>query len=375
MNFHTALPLESQHQVTELFSKLELSLPESATIVPADLEIEPIKDWFIIRELKLKVCFDYENEEMKRVRRLFVKPVTFVSGGPGDPDLITVAGMKALQECDICFYDALIDKELLNYLPEHGKAVYVGKRAHNHSTKQKEICQLLQNAARDGLRVVRLKGGDSGIFGRLTEETEALTDLQVPFKVIPGISSFIAATTGTGLLLTRRDIARGFRIQTPRGSEGSITLPNKSNLPATEVFFMAISCIKDLAKALIESGRNAKTPVSIIFSAGTADTKIVSGNLQTIYQDVQNSDLPSPKPPGLIIVGDSANPKFLYKNFSPLFKKRVFIGKFTKEKSLLVRDLGGIPVSDKSDSNYDLSSFKNTDDFKSVLLKLAYKYL
>lgn len=375
MNFHPALPLESQHKVAEFFSKIEVTIPDSAQICPIELELEPNLDWFDIRDLDVKVSFDNSNDELAQLRRLFVKPVTFIGGGPGDPDLITVAGMKALQECEVCFYDALIDQALLSYLPKHAEAVYVGKRAHNHSTKQKEICRLLQNAARNGLRVVRLKGGDSGIFGRLTEEVEALTELQIPFKVIPGISSFIAATTGTGLLLTRRDIARGFRIQTPRGSEGSITLPNKTNLPATEVFFMAISCMKDLADTLIESGRDAETPVSIIFSAGTADTKIVSGNLRTIYQNVENADLSTPKPPGLIIVGDTADAKYLYKNFSPLFKKRIFIGEFTKENSLLVRDFGAIPVSEKSDSDYDLSNFENIESFCSALLKLANKHL
>ena len=375
MNFHPALPLESQRKVAELFSKLEITVPKPALICPIELELEPNSDWFDIRDLDVKVSFDNSNDELAQLRRLFVKPVTFIGGGPGDPDLITVAGMKALQECEVCFYDALIDQALLSYLPKHAEAVYVGKRAHNHSTKQKEICRLLQNAARNGLRVVRLKGGDSGIFGRLTEEVEALTELQIPFKVIPGISSFIAATTGTGLLLTRRDIARGFRIQTPRGSEGSITLPNKTNLPATEVFFMAISCMKDLADTLIESGRDAETPVSIIFSAGTADTKVVSGNLRTIYQNVENADLATPKPPGLIIVGDTADAKYLYKNFSPLFKKRIFIGEFTKENSLLVRDFGAIPVSEKSGSDYDLSNFENIESFCSALLKLADKHL
>lgn len=367
MNFHPQIISEKIEKTINFFDQLNLSIPSSGQFCPNDLEVDC--DWLKISEIDLKLSFPKDDIFFKKIRKIFVKPVTFVSAGPGDPDLITVAGMKALQECDICFYDALVDKKLLEYLPKQSKAIYVGKRAHNHSTKQQEICRLLQNTARSGLRVVRLKGGDSGIFGRLTEETECLTELELPFRVIPGVSSFIAATTGTGLLLTRRDIARGFRIQTPRGSKGTINLPNQLSLPATEVFFMAISCLEQLAEALIESGRTDITPVSVIFSAGTVNQKIVCGSLQNIYENVQNSDLPQPKPPGLIIVGESASEKYLYKSFSPLCGKTIKCDG-SKEKQLLIRDLGAtFTTTEKPD--FDLSDLSNLDTFSIELRKLA----
>ncbi len=332
------------------FANFGETTPESTLITLVETRTRPEEDWCETNfaNLKIRFHFNIENSFMTKLRRLFVKPVTFAGGGPGAAELATVAATDALKECDICFYDALIDKKLLNLMPKHAEAIYVGKRCHNHSTKQKEICRLLCDAARKGLRVVRLKGGDPGIFGRLTEEVDALTALSLPFRTIAGISSVIAATTETGLLLTRREISRGFCVQTPSLSEGKIELPEK-NTPLfypTEVFYMAIRCITQLSRSMINSGRKPTTPVAVIFSAGTPNRIAVCGNLETISDKVKDTELPEPKPPGLIIVGDSADESFLYKNFAPLHGKRILFcnPENSNKKELAIRDLGATPV-------------------------------
>ena len=249
------------------------------------------------------IAFRAGDRRFLQLRRLFAPAVAFVGSGPGDPDLCTVAGREALRHCDACLYDALTPKELLDELPDGAEALYVGKRHGRHSMKQQEICRLLVKLARQGKRVVRLKGGDPGIFGRLAEEVTILEDYQLPYRIVFGVSSLMPATTGTGMFLTRRAVSRGFTVMTPRTARGTdpVDLHNRQNLPL--IFFMAVGEIPRIVEQLLLEGRPSTQPAGVVFAASTENERLCRGTLGDIAERVTLEDK---QLPGLFIVGDLA---------------------------------------------------------------------
>ncbi|MCK4377882.1 MAG: uroporphyrinogen-III C-methyltransferase, partial [Deltaproteobacteria bacterium] len=247
------------------------------------------------------VAFRVGDQRFLQLRRLFSPAVVFVGSGPGDPDLCTVGGLEALRHCDVCLYDALSPKELLAELPGDAEAIYVGKRHGYHSMKQPEICALLVKLARQGKNVVRLKGGDPGIFGRLAEEINILEEYQLSYRIIFGVSSLMAATTGTGMFLTRRAVSRGFTVMTPRAARGTerVDLHNRQNLPL--VFFMAVGEISRIAEQLLLEGRPPTQSAGVVFAASTEDERLCRGTLGDIAERVTPEDK---RLPGIFIVGE-----------------------------------------------------------------------
>jgi len=250
------------------------------------------------------IAFRAGDQRFRQLRRLFTPAVVFVGSGPGDPDLCTIAGLEALRYCDVCLYDALSPKELLAELPGDSESIYVGKRHGCHSMKQQEICHLLVDLCRQGKKVVRLKGGDPGIFGRLAEEVDILDQYRLPYRIIFGVSSLMAATTGTGIFLTRRAVSRGFTVMTPRAARGTerVDLHNRQNLPL--VFFMAVGEIPRIVKQLLLEGRPPTQPAGVVFGASTENEKLCRGTLGDIAARVTLEDKHLP---GLFIVGDVVN--------------------------------------------------------------------
>jgi uroporphyrinogen III methyltransferase/synthase len=241
-----------------------------------------------------------------RLRSFYVAAVAFVGGGPGDPGLCTVAGIEALRHCDLCLYDALVPASLLTELPAGARTLFVGKRCGRHSLDQREICRLLADSARRGLRVVRLKGGDPGIFGRLAEEIETFDGYGLPYRVVPGVSSLLAATTGTGMFLTRRYVSRGFTVMTPRRAAaasrktGAEPRAEAELPPQPLVFFMALGKVGELVTDLLARGRSADEPAAVVWGASTPDERIVRGSLGDIAARVgeYHGELP-----GILMVG------------------------------------------------------------------------
>jgi siroheme synthase len=236
----------------------------------------------------LAIVFRKGDRRLMKMRENFVKAVRFVSAGVGNASLCTVAGMKDIEKADVVLYDDLLGPSLL---PE-GKSIHVGKRCGAHSMKQHEITRLICDEVRKGKRVVRLKGGDAGLFGRLAEETDALEELQIPFIVRPGVSALTAATTATGMLLTRRGECRGFYVETPR-STGKET---------PRVMFMAVNVAQEEAEKLIASGTPADTPCAFVFEAAGVNEKIIV----TTLEKAGKVKRPKGNPPGLFIVGSPA---------------------------------------------------------------------
>jgi len=293
---------------------------------------------------QLALVFKKNNPTFTLLRKILVKTVIFAGAGIGSKENATLGALEAIKNCDICFYDALCPQELLEYLPPGAEGVYVGKRKGEHSHSQQEICKMLVNAAKKGKRVVRLKGGDPGMFGRLAEEVEALDAFELPYRVLPGVSSLAVASTSTGLLLTRRGISRGFSVATPRKS-GSPTIDwisdeEKKSFP--QVFFMGVSELKTITDNLLEDGYSNELPTSVIFNAGYPDCTVISGTIGDIADK-----LPEISKPGIIITGNIADSRFLYKQHGILSGMRIlFTGSETLQDKAIraIRDFDGIPI-------------------------------
>jgi uroporphyrinogen III methyltransferase/synthase len=294
----------------------------------------------------LAISFRKDEEALRKLRLAFVKTVVFAGAGPGPKELLTLASAEALKCCDACLYDSLIDESALSLLPSGAIAVAVGKRKGAHSFKQEDICRLLCDFARQGKAVTRLKGGDPGLFGRLAEETDALSSLGLPFRVIPGVSSLTAATSATGLLLTRRGVSRGFSAFTPRkansGDFEAVSQKERAELPLA--VFMGASETAKLCAQLIAEGKAASTPAALVLGAATHEMKILAGSLESLpaKAEAEASQLP-----GLLVIGEVAAEKHLFGSCGALASKRTLLvcSEILAEKAArAVRQFSGVPI-------------------------------
>lgn len=230
--------------------------------------------------------------------------VYLVGAGPGDPDLITVKGAKVLKKADVIVYDRLANSELLSLTSAQTEHLYVGKRPDKPSISQEQINQILIAKAREGKIVARLKGGDPFVFGRGGEECEALQAEKIPYEVVPGISSALAAPAFAGIPITRRKIARSFTVvtgHTIKSAEGFTHWEHLTHAD-TLVILMGMRSLSEIAKLLISRGRSAATPVCVIENATYQSQKTVTGTLASI---AAKTELLSP--PGTIVVGELAS--------------------------------------------------------------------
>lgn len=298
----------------------------------------------------LGLSFRVGDPRLIRLRALFVRPVVFVGAGVGQAGMCTADGLAELKACDVCLHDALLDPSLLATLPTRTERLDVGKRVGDSSHAQDDTTELILRYARRGARVVRLKGGDPGLFGRLAEETGALETLGLPFRVIPGVSSLNAATTGTGMLLTRRGVSQGFCAITARtagGAAADVSASVRSRLPV--VFFMGGNVAASVTEQLRREGWAAATPAAAIFAAGTEEEAIVFGTLENLAVRMAEAGRceATAGPPVLLICGDVSGYRFRG-DLGVLHGKKVlltFSEALVERAVRLVRDYGGIPVS------------------------------
>lgn len=239
--------------------------------------------------------------------------VTLIGAGPGDAGLITVKGLEKLKTCDVVVYDRLASEELLDVVKEDCVFVYVGKKPGAHSMVQEEINQVLVEYAGKYKEVVRLKGGDSFVFGRGGEEIMALQQAGIPYEVIPGITSSIAVPEMAGIPVTHRGVARSFHVITGHTKEGLHTEDAESTmtedyetlakLDGTLVFLMGLSNLEKIVEQLLRYGKAADTPAAVIAKGTTLHEKVVRGNLSDIHARVQQAGLESPV---VIVIGETA---------------------------------------------------------------------
>lgn len=239
--------------------------------------------------------------------------VTLVGAGCGK-DLITVKGLRAIKTADVIVYDDLVDDHLLNEAKPNSEIIYVGKRFQNHSEKQENINKILVQKARDHKNVVRLKGGDSFVFGRGGEEIFALQEENIPFDIIPGISSSIAVPENLGIPVTHRGIAQSFTVVT--GHTATQTDENYdalARLNGTLVFLMGLHNVKNICNRLIENGKDKNTPASILSKGFDKDQKRIDGTLETIADKATLAETPA-----ILVVGRTAEFHFQKTKVLPL---------------------------------------------------------
>jgi uroporphyrinogen III methyltransferase/synthase len=294
----------------------------------------------------LAVTYLAGDRRMAALRSLFVRAAALVGAGPGDPELCTVGGRTALARCDLCLYDALAPHALLSALPPGARAVDVGKRRGQYAVPRQELERLMVDGVRRGQRVVRLKGGDAGVFGRLAEEVSALMAAELPFRVLAGVSSMAAASTGTGLMLTRRGVAHGFSVLTPRLANGivqAIEADVRERLPL--VLYMAVDEASTIADLLIKEGRAADEPAAMVYNASHPDETRIHGTLATIGDAVAAHQT---RAPGVLLVGATAAADYVYPvTAGALAGRRVLVtssAELQAEAADLVRDFGGVPI-------------------------------
>jgi uroporphyrin-III C-methyltransferase len=230
--------------------------------------------------------------------------VLLVGAGPGDPKLITVKGMEAIEHADVIVYDRLSNPELLKYAKGSAVSIYVGKTADKHTIPQEEINQLLVQHALAGREVVRLKGGDPSVFGRVGEEAEFCNEHGVPFEMVPGVTSGIAAPLWAGIPLTHRDINSSITFVTGhKRTDGRETEVNWTALAALEtlVIYMGVGNLPFITEQLIAGGKKASTPVALIRCGTLPQQETLIGTLDTIVQQVQERAF---KAPAIIVVGE-----------------------------------------------------------------------
>jgi uroporphyrin-III C-methyltransferase len=233
-----------------------------------------------------------------------MKPkLTLVGAGPGDPELITLKGLKAIRNADSILYDALVSEELLKHAPAHCVMQYVGKRYGQHSMQQEEINQLRVEFAFKYGNVVRLKGGDPFIFGRAPEEIHHAETFDIDVEVIPGLSSATAVAASNKIALTQRGVSRGFRVITGTISESELNedLITAAHSGETTVILMGMNKLQLITELFSTFGK-ADLPVAIIQNGTMPNQKVVTGLVKDIYAKAKEEQI---KSPAVIVIGES----------------------------------------------------------------------
>jgi uroporphyrin-III C-methyltransferase len=233
--------------------------------------------------------------------------VSFVGSGPGDPELLTLKAVDRLKDAKVVLFDDLSSGPILDYVSSQANLVGVGKRAGRQSPKQHHVSRLLVDYASQGVKVVRLKSGDPGIFGRLEEEITALQDANISFEIIPGVTAASAAAAAATIPLTRRLSAR--RLQFVTGHDITGLLPDDLNLKAladpfcTSVIYMPKRTFPNLARRLIENGLSKDTKALLAESVSLPDQKLTHSTLEQLAEQLSNE---TGSAPGIILLGPLA---------------------------------------------------------------------
>lgn len=276
--------------------------------------------------------------------------VYLIGAGPGDPGLFTLRGKELLERADVVVYDFLASEALLTFCRGDAQLICVGKRPGGHTLSQAEINELLVQKAREGSIVARLKGGDPFVFGRGGEEAEALRAASIPFEIVPGVTSAVAAPAYAGIPLTHRSYASSVGIVTghedPTRDGSRLRWDHLVRGMDTLVFLMGMKNIRGIVEALTAHGMDSKTPAAVIEWGTTNRQRTVTGPIGEIAESVSKEGLGAP---AVLVVGDVVRlrDRLAWYEASPLFGKRIVVTRARRQASELVqrlRALGAEPL-------------------------------
>jgi len=272
-------------------------------------------------------------------------PIVYLVGaGPGDPGLITVKGRDCIAAADVIIYDYLAAPSLLTHASETAELIYVGKKGGDHTLPQEEINALIVAKARENKIVARLKGGDPFVFGRGGEEAEVLAEAGIPFEIVPGVTSAVAATAYAGIPLSHRKLTATIAFVTghedPTKEESGIDWASLAKGIGTLVFFMGVKNLPRIVSELTRHGRSPQTPAALVRWGTTTEQTTVSGTLADIVERVRQAGL---KAPAIIVVGEVVGLRDRLQWFErrPLFGKRIVVTRTREQASDLVSELTG----------------------------------
>jgi uroporphyrinogen III methyltransferase/synthase len=302
--------------------------------------------------------------------------VYLVGAGPGDAGLLTLRGAELLRRADVVLHDALVNPDLLRLAPPSAELIARGK---NMAMPQEEITALLIARAREGKCVVRLKGGDPYIFGRGGEEAEALATAKIPFEVVPGVSSVIAAPNYAGIPLTHRGHCSSFTVFTghedPDDAETALRHDQIAKIPGTKVVLMGTEKLSDWTKSLIAHGMSPDTPVAMIRWGTTGRQQTVTGTLATIAGLAVEKKL---SPPVLTIIGDvvKLRGKLNWFEKRPLFGRRIVVTRRSEQAGGFAQRLTELGADVLEVPTFKITRPTETDAIVDALLGLnAYDWL
>ncbi|WP_294523080.1 uroporphyrinogen-III C-methyltransferase [uncultured Anaerovibrio sp.] len=271
--------------------------------------------------------------------------VFLVGAGPGDYRLLTLKACDCLKRADTVVYDRLADKRILQYAPQNAEFIYVGKASSQHTMTQDKICQLLVDLGKAGKTVVRLKGGDPFVFGRGGEEALLLQKNNIPFEIVPGVTSAISVPAYAGIPVTHRGVAASFSVITghedPTKDSSDINWEKLATATDTLVFLMGVANLPKITAKLIENGRPATTPVAIIRWGTKLQQQVWTSTLVEAAAMAQREGI---KPPCIFLVGDVVNLRadlawFDNIAMKPLFGKKVLVTRSRSQASKLTTAL------------------------------------
>ncbi len=248
--------------------------------------------------------------------------VYLVGAGPGDPDLITVKGIKCIKNADVIVYDRLVNKELLEYAKPKAELIFCGKFPNHHIMKQEMINHLLVKHAQKGKVVTRLKGGDPFVFGRGGEEAEELAKNHIPFEIVPGITAGIAAPSYAGIPVTHRDYGSSFAFVTghiKNGQEDHIKWEALCQID-TLAIYMGVKNLPSIREKLLFHGKKESTPIALINWGTTSLQKTVVTNLADVVKDAADGKIENPC---MIVVGEVVKMREKISWFEDAFLERL----------------------------------------------------
>ena len=271
--------------------------------------------------------------------------VFLVGAGPGDYRLLTIKAVDCLKIADTVVYDRLADPRILQYAPKDAEYIYVGKASSQHTMTQDKICQLLVDLAKEGKTVVRLKGGDPFVFGRGGEEALLLKENNLPFEVVPGVTSAISVPAYAGIPVTHRGVAASFSVITghedPTKETSDINWPQLAKATDTLVFLMGVANLPKITSKLIENGRPASTPIAIIRWGTKLKQQVWTSTLDDAADMAKREAI---KPPCIFLVGDVVKLRkdlawFDNVAMKPLFGKKILVTRSRAQASKLTFQL------------------------------------